>query len=107
MQSPYTYAPLDAIMAAQSAVGATLTAVALHRPRRPAVATAALIAAIWLAVLVLVLGDFVRSFGITLETTFDTKILHTSCVLAALSMFTIRRKILLLYVGTGAAAVFA
>ncbi len=106
MQSPYTYAPLDAIMAAQSAVGATLTAVALHRPRRPAVATAALIVAIWLAVLVLMLGDFIRSFGITLETTFDITVLHTSCVLAALSMFTIRRKIFLLYVGTGAAAVY-
>ena len=51
MQSPYTPSPLDAIMAAQSALGVTLTAVALFRPRRPWPATAAMILSIWLAVL--------------------------------------------------------
>jgi len=60
VQTPYTLSVLDAFMAAQTALGTTLTAAALHRPRRPALATATMILAIWLPVLMPVLADFVK-----------------------------------------------
>lgn len=107
MQTPYTLSVLDAVMAAQTAVGTTLTAAVLHRPRRPVVATAAMIVAIWLAVLMPVLGDFLRQLGITTPPTFDTTLLlHASSVLAALSMLAIPRRWLLVPVALGAAAVY-
>jgi hypothetical protein len=106
VQTPYTLSVLDAVMAAQTALGTTLTAAALHRPRRPALATATLIIAIWLPVLMPVLGDFLKQLSIAVPPTFDTNLLHASSVLAAVSMLAIPRRWLLLVVGLAAATVY-
>jgi hypothetical protein len=106
VQSPYTLSVLDAFMAAQTALGMTLTAAALHRPRRPPVATVTLIVAIWLPVLMPVLGEFPKQLGITTPPTFDIRLLHASSVLAALSMLALPRRWLLPLVGLAAVAVY-
>ena len=67
MQAPYTPDPLDALVAAQSSVGAVLTALVVWRPIRPLVSTILLLVGVWVVVWLPVGPDLLRGLGAHLK----------------------------------------
>jgi hypothetical protein len=82
VNAPYTSQPIDALMAAQASVGAVLGAAVWARRPRPWPAMALLLAAITLAVLAPVDGDFLRGMGMTIEPTHIKTVLKYAAALA-------------------------
>ncbi len=87
MNSPFTAEPLEAYMAAQTAVGATLTAIALHKPMQNRIGTALLVFAIWLAVVAPIEGNFLHGLGINVLVGSDrlVYVLRVATVIATIS----------------------
>ncbi len=90
MISPFTASPLDALLAAQTSVGLTLTAALLFRPfgRK---GMALFLASIWLAVSLPGLSPFLSGLGIKLPARHFPLLLVVSAALAAMATFTTRR----------------
>ena len=65
MELPYTATPTEAFMAAQTSLGAVLTAVVWRRPLRPWIASASMLAAIWIAILAPIGGEIASIVGAT------------------------------------------
>ena len=91
MNSPYTSQPLDALMAAQASVGAVLGAAIWARRPRPWPAMALMLAAIALAVLAPVDGDFLHGMGVTIEPTHVKTVLKLAAAMATLAAIVTRR----------------
>lgn len=86
MHLPYTEAPQDAFMAAQCALGATLTALVWHRPLRPLSASVALVTAIWLAILAPIAPELARFVGATLPKKHVVLTCNLAAALGTLAM---------------------
>ncbi len=91
MNSPYTSQPLDALMAAQASVGAVLGAAVWARRPRPWPAMALMLAAITLAVIAPVDGDFLHGMGMTIEPTHVKTVLKLALAMATLAAIVTRR----------------
>ena len=78
-------------MAAQTSVGLVLGALVWARPLRPWAATALLLAAIALAVLLPVEGAFLREMGMTLEPTHTKTVLKLAAALATVAALVTRQ----------------
>jgi hypothetical protein len=91
MMSPYTAQPFDAYMAAQTSAGVVLAALVWFRPMRSRLATGLLFAAVALAVLAPVSGDFLNGIGITVAPTHTKRILKAASVLASAAALATRR----------------
>ena len=86
MTSPYTAAFLDAFMAAQGSVSATVTAAVWWRPLRSRTGTALLVMAIWLATLAIALGVFLSGLEISDRPDFGILCLRGSAILALIAL---------------------
>jgi hypothetical protein len=104
MQSPYTQDPLEAMMAAQSAVGLTLTALLWNKPLRPLASTFFLLAATWLAVFVPLDATTFAEFGVHLPPDHVKTILHAVVMLGvAAAGLSLRPSLIAVAAAVGAA----
>jgi len=99
--SPYTDHPMDALLLAQTSVGITLTALLFARPQRTRLATLFLIVAVWLAVFIPKMGDFVakplaqdvlHKLNVTLESPVNVLALRASAVACGVAGLLTRRR---------------
>lgn len=87
MQLPYSNSPNDAFMAAQGALGGLLTAIVWQRPLKPTLASIAMIAAIWLAVLMPIQAELVGFVGVKLpKENAGALTLSIACALSTVAM---------------------
>jgi hypothetical protein len=95
MNSPYTAHPVDALMAAQTAVGMTLTAVLWKRPLRPRISSILVGVAIWVCVLLPVLPEFFQGLGAEAEPERVVRLMRLSAgMVTAGALFTRRWKLI-------------
>jgi hypothetical protein len=92
MMSPYTTQPVDAIMAAQTSVGLVLGALLWFRKLTPRVATFLFGAAIALAVLASVSGEFLMGVGVPIEAGHTKRVLKIAAGCATLAALLTRRE---------------
>jgi hypothetical protein len=94
-------------MAAQVSLGGVLTAVALFRSKRPVVATALQIAAIWLTIVAPVEADMLRGLGVTVGPTTLARTLALSTALASAAAVLSRPRWVAVVALVGEAALYA
>ena len=94
MTSPYSSQPLDALLAAQTAVGFVLGAIVWHQRMRPRFAALLLLLAIAGAVVSPVDGDFWRGIGLTVSADHIKHVLKLGLMLAVLAVLLTRRPFL-------------
>ncbi|HEY5148085.1 MAG TPA: hypothetical protein VII82_15025 [Polyangiaceae bacterium] len=97
MNYPYTTQPLDALMVAQTSAGLMLGAVAWGRRMRPWPAAAFFLAAIAVATVLPVEGDFLRGLGMTLTPEHGKHVLKIVAAMATVAaLFTRQRRLVIL-----------
>jgi hypothetical protein len=107
MKTPYTDAPLDAFLIAQSCAGAVLSAVLWHKPIRSAWVTVPLFLAIWLCVLSPLLPPLAAAFTtFTLSSGMYLKVLGMAAFLGTLTAALSMRWWLLVFALLGQAVLF-
>src|SRR5207249_1402731 len=85
MEMPYTPAPVDAFLAAQSSIGVVLGAVIWHRPIRPIVSSVLLVVASWIIILLPIASDVVAAVS-KLPPGAELAMLHASAAFATIAM---------------------
>jgi hypothetical protein len=104
MHSPYTQDPVEAVMAAQSAVGLTLTALLWNKPLRPLLATLFLLAGAWLPVFVPIYATLFTGVGLHVPPDYVRTVFHATVFLAvAAAGFSGRPSLIATSVAVGAA----
>ena len=106
MHSPYTQDPIDALMAAQASVGATLTALLWHKPIRPTIASVLMLGAAWIAVLSPIDASVLTSMGVHLEPMHFRTTMHVLLGMAFAASVLSRRLSLITVAAFGAAALW-
>jgi hypothetical protein len=106
MTSPYTTQPVDAFMAAQTAVGLVLGAMLWLRPMRSRIATWLLLAAVALGVAALLVGEFLGGIGVALGPRELPRTLKIAAGLATASALVARRPFLVMVAGVGEIALW-
>ena len=89
MELPYTGTwkdAADAFLAAQTSVGAVLTAIVWRRPTKPLASSVTLLAAIWLAVLAPVMDDALTFIGEKVPGGSTLLVLHVAAALCTVAM---------------------
>src|SRR4051794_29341132 len=89
MELPYTATwgdAADAFMAAQTSVGAVLTAIVWRRPPKPRAASVTLLAAIWLAVLAPAMDNALTFIGEKIPGGSTLPVLHVAAALCTVAM---------------------
>jgi len=86
MEVPYTTAPADAFIAAQTSVGAALSGLVWYRPLKSVAASIALLAAIWLAILNPALVEPLNAMGAKLPPEARVLLLEAAASLATGAM---------------------
>jgi hypothetical protein len=89
--SPYTTQPVEALLAAQTAVGFVLGAILWHQRMRPPLAAFLLLLAIAAAVVAPVDGDFWHGIGLTVSANHTKHVLKLGLVLAVIAVVLTRR----------------
>jgi hypothetical protein len=106
MMSPYTSQAVDAVMAAETSVGLALGALLWFRKLTPRVATLLFGAAIALAVVAPVSGEFLTGIGLTIQAGHTKRVLKIAAGCATLAALLTRREWFTLFALAGEGALW-